>query len=119
MHARRDGTSYASIPRSRLPRLAEESPSSSPVLTGLAKLVVPVTILVVFVVVAVAASKFQNHALRNAITEQGSPPAALKDQREVDKLTAEVEKIRSDTEGSLYWLKLAALFVTVGGAMSG
>jgi uncharacterized protein YjbI with pentapeptide repeats len=35
------------------------------------------------------------------------------------KLEAEISKIRSDTAGSLFWLKVIALFVTVGGAVGG
>lgn len=35
------------------------------------------------------------------------------------KLVAEIQQIRSDTTGSLFWLKMIALFVTVGGAVSG
>ncbi|HRI22574.1 MAG TPA: pentapeptide repeat-containing protein [Panacibacter sp.] len=38
---------------------------------------------------------------------------------ELAKLQAEVNQIRSDTSGSLFWLKLIALFVTVGGAVGG
>ena len=38
---------------------------------------------------------------------------------ETAKLAAEIRQIRSDTSGSLFWLKLIALFVTVGGAVGG
>ncbi|WIY24535.1 pentapeptide repeat-containing protein [Parasedimentitalea psychrophila] len=38
---------------------------------------------------------------------------------EISKLVAEISRIRSDTAGSLFWLKLIALFVTVGGAVGG
>ncbi|MEP3639060.1 MAG: hypothetical protein ABJN14_17565 [Paracoccaceae bacterium] len=38
---------------------------------------------------------------------------------EISKLEAEISRIRSDTAGSLFWLKLVALFVTVGGAVGG
>ena len=40
---------------------------------------------------------------------------ALSDRR----TEAEISRIRSDTSGSLFWLKLIALFVTVGGAVGG
>ena len=33
-------------------------------------------------------------------------PAELRELREVDKLSAEIRQIRSDTGGSLFWLKL-------------
>jgi hypothetical protein len=42
-----------------------------------------------------------------------------KAQYEIYKLRAEIRQIRSDTSGSLFWLKLIALFVTVGGAVGG
>ena len=43
----------------------------------------------------------------------------IKEQREIDKLAAEIKQIRSDTAGSLFWLKMIAVFVTVGGAVGG
>lgn len=42
-----------------------------------------------------------------------------KTEYEISKLDAEISRIRSDTAGSLFWLKLVALFVTVGGAVGG
>ena len=42
-----------------------------------------------------------------------------KKEYEISKLDAEISQIRSDTAGSLFWLKLIALFVTVGGAVGG
>jgi uncharacterized protein YjbI with pentapeptide repeats len=39
--------------------------------------------------------------------------------RQVDKLDAEIQKIRSETAGSLFWLKMIGLFVTVGSAVGG
>jgi len=42
-----------------------------------------------------------------------------KTEYEITKLDAEIRRIRSDTAGSLFWLKLIALFVTVGGAVGG
>ena len=46
-------------------------------------------------------------------------PAQLRELREVDKLSAEIRQIRSDTGGSLFWLKLVGVLVTVGGAVGG
>lgn len=43
----------------------------------------------------------------------------LKELYETYKLNAEIRQIRSDTSGSLFWLKLIGLFVTVGGAIWG
>lgn len=40
-------------------------------------------------------------------------------QRQVEKITAEIRQIRSETGGSLFWLKMIAVFVTVGGAVGG
>lgn len=59
-----------------------------------------------------------------AIVEKGalSPvprSSDLRQQREVDKLDAEIRQIRSDTGGSLFWLKMASIFVTVGTAVGG
>ncbi|MCP4366877.1 MAG: pentapeptide repeat-containing protein [Deltaproteobacteria bacterium] len=45
--------------------------------------------------------------------------ADRKTEYEISKLDAEISRIRSDTAGSLFWLKLIALFVTVGGAIGG
>ena len=42
-----------------------------------------------------------------------------KDSYEISKLDAEIRQIRSDTGGSLFALKVIALFVTVGGAVGG
>src|SRR5882762_8693337 len=57
------------------------------------------------------------------LSEQTSLPPIVttssKEQYEIAKLAAEIRQIRSDTSGSLFWLKMIALFVTVGGAVSG
>ena len=47
----------------------------------------------------------------------GRTPA--KEQIELAKLAAEVRQIRGDTSGGQFWLRLVALFVTVGGAIGG
>ena len=46
-------------------------------------------------------------------------PGAQEKQYEISKLAAEIRKIRSDTGGSLFLLKIIALLVTVGGAVGG
>ncbi len=51
--------------------------------------------------------------------DPGIDVAKQKTQREIDKLTAEVRQIRSETAGSLFWLKFLGVFVTVGGAIGG
>src|SRR5213593_722945 len=42
-----------------------------------------------------------------------------KEQYEIAKLAAEIRQIRSDTSGSLFWVKTIALFLTVGGSLAG
>jgi hypothetical protein len=49
----------------------------------------------------------------------GSDAELMKSKTEIAKLAAEVYQLRSDTSGSLFWLKMIALFVTVGGAVGG
>jgi hypothetical protein len=79
-----------------------------------------VVLMIVLLLSAVVAVGF----VLQAVVEQGalSPVAEgtdLKSQREIDKLDAEIRQIRSDTGGSLFWLKLAGVFVTVGTAVGG
>ena len=61
--------------------------------------------------------------LENRAVADAFPNNAINDksktQYEIYKLTAEIRQIRSDTAGRLFWLKLVALFVTVGGAVGG
>ena len=80
-----------------------------------------IALLVVFVllVVLVMAFLLQSRAEQGALTPITAGGASAKEQREVDKLAAEIRQIRSDTGGSLFWLKMAALFVTVGAAVGG
>lgn len=51
------------------------------------------------------------------VAADGKAPA--KEQIELAKLAAEVRQIRGTTSGGEFWLKLVALFVTVGGAIGG
>jgi uncharacterized protein YjbI with pentapeptide repeats len=76
--------------------------------------------LVVLLLAAVVAIAFllQLQAERDALTPV-SGASNVREQREIDKLNAEIKQIRSDTGGSLFWLKLAGLFVTVGAAVGG
>ncbi len=79
-----------------------------------------VVVLVLLVVGAVVATAFvlQSRAERGALTPVGVG-ASVRNQREIDKLDAEIRQIRSDTSGSLFWLKMAGVFVTVGAAVGG
>jgi hypothetical protein len=58
-----------------------------------------------------------------SLSEQTSLPpitaTGSKEQFEIAKLAAEIRQIRSDTTGSLFWLKMTAIFVSVGGAVGG
>jgi uncharacterized protein YjbI with pentapeptide repeats len=81
-----------------------------------------VTILIIFIIIAIIAIVYvsQSFAEKNAFKLD---PSAMKstpiEQYQIAKLAAEIREIRSDTAGSLFWLKLIALFVTVGGAVGG
>jgi len=80
-------------------------------------LIVVAIVALVLVGVAVGGLLMQDRAERGALS--GSAGPGLKERREVEKLTAEIRNIRSDTAGSLFWLKLAAVFVTVGAGVGG
>lgn len=79
-----------------------------------------IVVLVLFVLAATVAIAFllQLQAERDALTPV-TGGANVREQREIDKLNAEIKQIRSDTGGSLFWLKMAGLFVTVGAAVGG
>lgn len=79
---------------------------------------------IVGLIVAVLALTVVAVYLSQQLAERGSfaPPRTGTDlgrQREVEKLTAEIRQIRSETAGSLFWLKLIGVFVTVGSAVGG
>ena len=81
-----------------------------------------IIVLVITIISGIVAVVFisQNIAEQNAFIL--SPPVDVstpKEKYEIAKLAAEIRQIRSDTNGSLFWLKMVALFVTVGGAVGG
>lgn len=80
-----------------------------------------IVLLVVLVLVATLVMAFllQSQAERGALSEHVTGGLSVKELREIDKLDAEIKQIRSDTGGSLFWLKMAGLFVTVGAAVGG
>jgi len=80
--------------------------------------VVVAVVLAVVLAVVVMAFVFQSRAEHGALTPVTGGKNVL-NQREIDKLDAEIRQIRSDTSGSLFWLKLAGVFVTVGAAVGG
>jgi len=80
-------------------------------------LIIPAIVLAVCGIIFVIGYLLQIQVERGAL-----PPMNVtgpKDQYEIAKLAAEIRQIRSDTSGSLFWLKMAAVFVTVGGAVGG
>ena len=82
---------------------------------GLGRFTIVVMVIAVLIAIVFVVMWRQEVVERDAIT----PSPATKEQRELDKLSAEIKRIRSDTAGSLFWLKMTALFVTVGGAVGG
>ena len=82
----------------------------------------PVIVLVVLLVLAVMllmSFLLQSQAERGALSPIVAGGGSARELREIDKLDAEIKQIRSDTGGSLFWLKMAGLFVTVGAAVGG
>jgi hypothetical protein len=80
-----------------------------------------IVLLVLLVLVAMLLMSFllQSRAERGALTPTVAGGSTTRELREIDKLDAEIKQIRSDTGGSLFWLKMAGLFVTVGAAVGG
>jgi len=82
------------------------------------------TILILLAVVIIGIVYVVNESQKNVEDAADKFISKLSDSStikryELAKLDAEVNQIRSDTGGSLFWLKLIALFVTVGGAVGG
>ena len=78
-----------------------------------------VLVLLVLVATLLMAFLLQSRAERGALTPSVAGGSSVRELREIDKLDAEIKQIRSDTGGSLFWLKMAGLFVTVGAAVGG
>ncbi len=78
--------------------------------------------LIAFILVAIVTATYwaQYRVEKNSLPRDTGPmdQTALKE-HEVFKFAAEIRKIRSETAGSIFWLKMIALFVTVGGAIGG
>jgi hypothetical protein len=81
--------------------------------------VIVVAVLLVLAVMLLTSFLLQSRAERGALTPIVAGGTSAKELREIDKLNAEIKQIRSDTGGSLFWLKMAGLFVTVGAAVGG
>lgn len=87
---------------------------------GLSQLTIAMLVILVLLVSVVIVYLSQIQVEQSAFNF--TPPinvTAPKEQYEIAKLAAEIRQIRSDTSGSLFWLKMIALFVTVGGALGG
>jgi hypothetical protein len=85
---------------------------------GLTQPMVVAIVLAVVAGVVVVSFVLQSRAEKGALSPVSSGASVL-DQRQIDKLNAEIRQIRSDTAGSLFWLKMAGVFVTVGAAVGG
>lgn len=81
--------------------------------TGIISLV---ALILVFILFATYGSQY--YVDRNIIVASNKS-GDKKTEYEITKLVAETRNILSDTVGSLFWLKLIALFVTVGGGVGG
>ncbi|MGH7998554.1 MAG: pentapeptide repeat-containing protein [Brasilonema sp.] len=80
-----------------------------------------IVVLVVVLIFATVTIVYLSQILveRGAIPINVQANSTTKQQYEISKVAAEIQRIRSDTQGSLFWLKMIALFVTVGGAVGG
>jgi hypothetical protein len=79
-----------------------------------------VVLLLLLLFLAIVAIIYLTQALAESNLRLELAPAAQSEEAlRQAKLAAEIKQIRSDTSGSLFWLKLFALFVTVGGAVAG
>jgi hypothetical protein len=77
-------------------------------------------VLVICLILLIIIVVYRSQAIAEENAFQLDPSINMtRDQYELAKVAAEIRQIRSDTTGSLFWLKLIALFVTVGGAVGG
>jgi uncharacterized protein YjbI with pentapeptide repeats len=82
-------------------------------------LIVIAILLAILVIALVSQVAVEQGSLSSYDTKLLNDVSKQKTQREIDKLTAEIRQIRSETAGSLFWVKLLGVFVTVGGAVGG
>lgn len=80
-----------------------------------------VTTFIAFIALTYIFGWLDQLSQHDAITplDQRTKIADRKTQREIDKFNAEIRQIRSETSGSLFWLKLIGGIGTVGGAIGG
>jgi uncharacterized protein YjbI with pentapeptide repeats len=85
---------------------------------GLSNSQIIIAIIIIFILILSAAYGTQ-YLIDKNIKVSSEKLSDKKTEYEISKLDAEISQIRSETAGSLFWLKLIALFVTVGGAIGG
>lgn len=78
-----------------------------------------VTLVLLSIILSVAVTYGSQYYIDSKVVGSSDTLSVKKEEYEISKLDAEISRIRSDTAGSLFWLKLIALFVTVGGAIGG
>jgi hypothetical protein len=86
-------------------------------LLGDERYTIPLIVVILLFSIVVAGYVMQSLVERNSLPPIDS--SVPKKEYEIAKLAAEIRQIRSDTSGSLFWLKTVALLVTVGGAVGG
>lgn len=86
---------------------------------GLSNLSIVGLIVLILVGAVVITYSAQYFFADKEIEVQSTTLTEKKTEYEISKLDADISRIRSETSGSLFWLKLIALFVTVGGAIGG
>lgn len=93
---------------------------SQPVIAVLVAVLLLISVALVYLSQAlVEKDAFMPPTVTSLSPKASLSPEEQKKQFEMAKLAAEIRQIRSDTGGSLFWLKMMALFVTVGGAVGG
>lgn len=86
---------------------------------GLSQATIIGLLFVVFLLIIAVIYLAQMYIEKDVLIETNGDITKVLEQHEISKLAAEIRKIRSDTSGSLFLLKLIGLFVTVGGAVGG
>ncbi len=78
-----------------------------------------IAFVVLSLIISIAVIYGSQYFIDKKVVSSSNILSDKKTEFEITKLDAEISRIRSDTAGSLFWLKLIALFVTVGGAIGG
>jgi hypothetical protein len=78
-----------------------------------------IIIVSIVLIATIAATVGSQYLLEKPLQTSSKVLTEKKTEYQISKLDAEIDRIRSETSGSNFWLKLIALFVTVGGAIGG